>query len=100
MLVPLRFDLGGQGCAERRWLSEPISGFAVIPPKSQESPMRIKVDHSQFEIDGDRLTHIPTGAVFWMGETNIVNCEGGNTRPESGHDYDRNELMEVARELF
>ena len=62
--------------------------------------MHMKVDHSQFELDGDRLTHTPTGAVFWMGETDVVNCEEGDTQLESGHDYDRQELMEAARELF
>jgi hypothetical protein len=62
--------------------------------------MHMKVDHSQFELDGDRLTHAPTGAVFWTGDKGIVNCQWGETMLASGHAYDRAELMEAAREIF
>src|SRR5882762_1352994 len=49
--------------------------------------MHMKVDHSQFQIDGDRLIHQPTGAVFWMGNKGIVNCDWGQIELASGHDY-------------
>jgi hypothetical protein len=62
--------------------------------------MHMKVDHSQFQIDGDRLIHQPTGAVFWMGNKGIVNCEWGQIELASGHDYDRTQLQEAAREIF
>jgi hypothetical protein len=64
------------------------------------NPMHMKVDHRQFQIDGDRLTHQPTGAVFWMGDKGLVNCEWGDTKLASGYDYDRSELQEAAREIF
>jgi hypothetical protein len=62
--------------------------------------MHMKVDHSQFQLDGDRLTHAPTGAVFWTGNKGIMNCQWRETLLPSGHDYDRAELMEAAREIF
>lgn len=62
--------------------------------------MHMKVDHSQFVLDGDRLTHQPSGAVFWMGDKDLMSCEWGQTRLASGHDYDRAELTEAAREIF
>ena len=46
------------------------------------------------------MTHAPTGAVFWMGEKDILNCEWSQTALPSGHDYDRHALKEVAREIF
>ena len=62
--------------------------------------MHMKVDHSQFVIDGDRLTHQPTGAVFWLGQADVVNCDWGETELASGYDYDRKQLQEAAREIF
>jgi hypothetical protein len=62
--------------------------------------MHMKVDHSQFELDGERLTHAPTGSAFWMGDKGIVSCRWGQTALPSGHDYDRTELTEAAREIF
>src|SRR4051794_35300015 len=41
--------------------------------------MHMKVDQNQFQMDGDRLTHTPTGAVFWLGDKGIVNCKLGET---------------------
>jgi hypothetical protein len=32
----------------------------------------MKVDHSQFVIDGHRFTHQPTGAVFWIGKIDAI----------------------------
>jgi len=66
----------------------------------QGSHMHMKVDESQFVIDGDRLTHQPTGAVFWMGDKNLINCEWGTTELPTGDDYDRTELEEAARQIF
>jgi len=65
-----------------------------------EQAMHMKVDHSQFELDGDRLTHKPTGAVFWIGEKEFVNCEWGETKLASGYDYSREELVEAAHQIF
>ena len=62
--------------------------------------MHMKVSHHQFEIEGDRLTHAPTGAVFWMGEKGVVNCAWGETTLPSGYDYDHQELKEAAREVL
>jgi hypothetical protein len=74
---------------------EPVPGGGIRRPV-----MHMKVDHTQFVIDGDRLTHQPTGAVFWMGDKNAINCEWGQTELTSGHDYDRKELHDAAREIF
>jgi hypothetical protein len=60
----------------------------------------MKVDHSQFVIDGDRLTHQPTGAVFLLRQKDVVNCDWGETKLASGYDYDRNQLQEAVREIF
>ena len=64
------------------------------------SAMHMKIGQSQFTIDGDRLIHQPTGAVFQMGEKAVVNCEWGETKLASGYDYDRTELREAAREIL
>jgi hypothetical protein len=46
--------------------------------------------------------HVPTGAQFWKGEKDVVNCEWGNAGEPlpSGNVYDRTELSEAAREIF
>jgi hypothetical protein len=64
--------------------------------------MHMKVSHDQFEIHGDRLRHTPTGALFWMGETNVVNCDMGLAGRDmgGGHDYDPDELKQAAYEVF
>jgi hypothetical protein len=62
--------------------------------------MNMKVDHTQFQIDGDRLIHQPTGTVFLMGDKGIVNCAWGKTALASGYDYDRSELQHAARGIF
>ena len=64
--------------------------------------MHMKVSPEQFEVRGEKLVHLPTGAVFWKTDKNIVNCDWGNageTRT-SGHDYDRDEVMEAAFQVF
>jgi hypothetical protein len=64
--------------------------------------MHMKVSHDQFVIDGDRLTHQPTGAVFWMGEKDVVECDWGSAgKPVfNGNDYDLEELKHAAWEVF
>jgi hypothetical protein len=62
----------------------------------------MKVSHNQFEIDGDKLRHVPTGALFWMGESDVVNCELGlaGTRTGVGDDYEVDQLKQAAWEIF
>jgi hypothetical protein len=64
--------------------------------------MYMKVSHEQFVLDGERLTHQPTGAVFWIGQKDIVECDWGTAgKPVfSGNDYDPDELKEAAWEVF
>jgi hypothetical protein len=33
--------------------------------------MHTKVTAEQFESNGDKLTHGPTGATFWMGDKDV-----------------------------
>ena len=62
----------------------------------------MKVSHDQFEIHGDRLRHGPTGALFWMGETDVVSCDMGlaGTDLGAGNDYDPEQLTQAAYEVF
>jgi hypothetical protein len=64
--------------------------------------MRMKVSHEQFEIHGDRLRHAPTGALFWMGETDVAACDLGLTGTDTGAgpDYNTGELKQAAYEVF
>jgi hypothetical protein len=64
--------------------------------------MHMKVNTDQFQLNGDRLTHLPKGAVFWMAEKDFVLCEQGDAGKvlSSGHDYDLEELKGVAWEIF
>ena len=64
--------------------------------------MHMKVSHDQFVIDGDRLTHQPTGAIFWMGKKDVVECDWGAAgKPVfNGNDYEPEELKQVAWEVF
>jgi hypothetical protein len=64
--------------------------------------MHMKVAREQFELRGDRIVHVPTGATFWKGDEDIVRCEWGaveETLP-SRHDYNREELLDAAHEIF
>jgi hypothetical protein len=58
--------------------------------------MHMKVMKEQFVLDGDKLTHTPTGATFWLGEKDVVACEQGRLNLETGDDYDLDELKEEA----
>ena len=64
--------------------------------------MHMKVSADQFELKGDRLIHLPTGAEFWAGEKDVVLCDEGHAGEplSSGHDYDPEELKRVAWEVF
>jgi hypothetical protein len=62
--------------------------------------MSRKVTHDQFNIEGDRLTHAPTGAQFWMGQTDVVVCDWALAGQPPSVDFDRDELMAAAKELL
>jgi hypothetical protein len=42
--------------------------------------MHMKVMKEQFALDGDKLTHTPTGATFWLGDKDVVACEQGRLK--------------------
>jgi hypothetical protein len=56
----------------------------------------MKVMTEQFELNGDKLTHIPTGATFWMGDKDVVCCEPGRLTLETGDDYKLDEIKNEA----
>jgi hypothetical protein len=58
--------------------------------------MHMKVMTEQFALEGDKLTHTPTGATFWLGEKDVVCCEPGRLNLETGDDYKLDELKEEA----
>jgi len=64
--------------------------------------MHMKVSAHQFELNGEKLTHLPTGAKFWAGERAVVLCdEAAAGEPAfGGNDYDLEELKQVAWEIF
>jgi len=62
----------------------------------EDSFMHMKVMKEQFVLDGDKLTHTPTGATFWLGEKDLVACEQGRLNLDTGDDYDLDELKEEA----
>lgn len=43
--------------------------------------MPMKVMKEQFVLDGDKLTHTPTGATFWLGGKHVVAREQGRLKP-------------------
>jgi hypothetical protein len=64
--------------------------------------MHMKVSADQFQLKGDKLTHVPTGAEFWAGQKDVVLCnEGVAGKPAfSGNDYKSEELKQMAWEIF
>ena len=56
----------------------------------------MKVELNQFLVHGDKIVHEPTGAEFWKGDRDVVNCDWG-TGLATG--YDRDDLMAHAREI-
>ena len=55
--------------------------------------------NEEFVLDGDKLTHMPTGATFWLGDKDVVACERGRLHLDSGRDYSLDELKETARRI-
>jgi hypothetical protein len=58
--------------------------------------MHMKVMTEQFMLEGDKLTHTPTGATFWLGQKNVVVCESGRLKVGTDDDYSLDELKEAA----
>ena len=58
--------------------------------------MHMKVTREQFELKGDKLTHTPTGATFWIGDKDLVCCEPGQLNLETGDDYKLDEIKNEA----
>jgi hypothetical protein len=58
--------------------------------------MHMKVMAEQFVLDGDRLTHTPTGSTFWLGDRDVVCCEPGRLHLQTGDDYKLEELKDAA----
>ena len=50
----------------------------------------------------EACTHAPTGALFVMGESDVVSCEMGlaGTNLGGGRDYDVEEVRQAAYEVF
>jgi hypothetical protein len=67
-----------------------------------EDAMHMKISDDQFTLDGERLTHEPTGAAFWLGHNDVVLCESGSANQKIGdeHDYSLQELKEAAWNIF
>ena len=63
---------------------------------SEDRITYMKVMKEQFVLDGDKLTHTPTGATFWLGDKDVVACEQGRLELDTGDDYDLDELKEEA----
>jgi hypothetical protein len=62
--------------------------------------MHMKVMAEQFELKGDKLTHVPTGAAFWMGDKDVVCCEPGRLTLDTGDDYKLDEIKENAWQIM
>ena len=60
------------------------------------SKMHMKVMAEQFVVQGEKLTHTPTGSTFWLGEKDVVCCESGRLHLETGDDYKLDELKDQA----
>jgi len=58
--------------------------------------MHMKVMTEQFVLDGDKLTHTPTGSTFWLGDKDIVCCEQGRLTVPTGDNYKLEELKDEA----
>jgi len=63
---------------------------------SKDQNMHMKVMTEQFVLDGDKLTHAPTGATFWLGDKDVVACEFGRLKVGTEDDYSLDELKEAA----
>ena len=58
--------------------------------------MHMKVMSEQFVLDGDKLTHTPTGSTFWLGDKDVVCCEQGRLALPTGDNYQLEELKDEA----
>jgi hypothetical protein len=58
--------------------------------------MQMKVMAEQFELNGDKLTHVLTGATFWMGVKDVVCCDPGRLTLETGDNYKLDEIQDEA----
>jgi hypothetical protein len=88
------------GIVRRRvqaWRSEENS-----KAEQEKLVMYMKVSHNQFEADGDKLRHTPTGVLLRLSENDVVSCELGlgGTRTGAGDDYDVEQLKQAAWEIF
>jgi hypothetical protein len=65
-----------------------------------------KVEESQFEWQGDRVVHTPTGATFsWsypnsQSEQVTVNWKNAGDVLDDGRDFDRDEVMKGAMQML
>lgn len=62
-----------------------------MPPSTQ-------VTRDQFEWDGDRLTHIPTGARFNARSDWVNYGRAGEILP-NGDDFERSDVLKVAKQI-
>jgi hypothetical protein len=59
------------------------------------------VTHDQFQLEGDTLTHVPTGAQFWLGQNNVVSAGMGKAGQSHAREvYDPEELRKAACEIL
>jgi hypothetical protein len=58
--------------------------------------MHMKVMTEQFVLDGDKLTHMPTGATFWLGDKDVASCDQGRLNLGTGDDYNLDQLNDAA----
>jgi hypothetical protein len=56
----------------------------------------MKVMTEQFVLNGDKLTHTPTGATFWLGKKGVVSCDQDRLNLGTGDDYSLDELKDAA----
>jgi hypothetical protein len=58
------------------------------------------VTHDQFQLDGDALTHVPTGARFRLGEEDVISSGMGGGQPGAPGAFDPEELRKAALEIL
>jgi len=81
----------------------PIWQYAILVLIVAAGPALARADVYSFTdaMNGDKLTHGPTGVTFWMGDKDVVRCEPGNLSHEfRGRDAIQNGLMGHFRSFF
>jgi hypothetical protein len=73
-----------------------LQRYAAGCSNQGRSDMHMKVMAEQFVLDGDKLTHSPTGATFWMGDKDVVCCEPSHLSLKTGDGYQLDELKNEA----